>query len=597
MLSRKTLGLSGLLLLFFVLLLPGWFHFCSVPVRIGAETTILTEPRTADGRQIDYAAYFQSQYPAEMKTEKNAARAFARLLGSLAAQGEGVSAEESARLKTQLFEGLGLKPTDPRFALSDVRKAYEKFLQEKPLGAGDLPQNEKESEFQKWKNRQERGELSLFEPADLERNAAFAREWVRDASSALDALSEAVALAEFCRFPFQSLNEKPLAEDLLPLDCLQMLPRIAWGLAFRAQWRVLEGNSDGAVSDLLTCRRLGWLTLQEPCTLMEFERGLQVEFVANSISIAANPQAPLSAEQWRRLMDFSFGPERKNALRESLMVFERFSIPCLLQAASRNPDSVNRQWLLQDEPSGWRPGVDWNVIVREWNLAFQKAFLEEDFSHFQLREFEEKLEQKRLVLKPAVPEFQTRQHFSLYLGQKIKRFLRHLDLFEALQQADCQDQMLRIGCAMQLYRLDHAGHFPPACSRNPEGKPLHSWRVLLLPYLGEDALFAKIRLDEPWDSPWNARFHAQIPGIFVCPEKRKAELLDQTFRPGDTIYSVLIGEQACADPILVTERPKPDCWMKPDSEWSLEAFEAAPHLGPCAPKMTVFSSGCVRKLN
>ena len=41
--------------------------------------------------------------------------------------------------------------------------------------------------------------------------------------------------------------------------------------------------------------------------------------------------------------------------------------------------------------------------------------------------------------------------------------------------------------------------FPPAYSQDADGNPLLSWRVLILQNTGEQRLFAKFNLDEPWD--------------------------------------------------------------------------------------------------
>ena len=47
-----------------VLALAGWFFlFRSVPLKISPETTILTEPRTEDGKWVNYRAYLISQFP------------------------------------------------------------------------------------------------------------------------------------------------------------------------------------------------------------------------------------------------------------------------------------------------------------------------------------------------------------------------------------------------------------------------------------------------------------------------------------------------------------------------------------------------------
>lgn len=51
----------------------------------------------------------------------------------------------------------------------------------------------------------------------------------------------------------------------------------------------------------------------------------------------------------------------------------------------------------------------------------------------------------------------------------------------------------------------------------PRGENGHSWRVYLLPYLGEQDLYNQIRLDEPWNSDWNKQFHNQMPRVYANP--------------------------------------------------------------------------------
>ena len=55
---------------------------------------------------------------------------------------------------------------------------------------------------------------------------------------------------------------------------------------------------------------------------------------------------------------------------------------------------------------------------------------------------------------------------------------------------------------MQTYR-DTYKVFPPAFIADADGKPMHSWRVLLLPYLEQQVFYMRYRFDEPWDSPHN----------------------------------------------------------------------------------------------
>jgi hypothetical protein len=46
-----------------------------------------------------------------------------------------------------------------------------------------------------------------------------------------------------------------------------------------------------------------------------------------------------------------------------------------------------------------------------------------------------------------------------------------------------------------------------------DDKPLLSWRVLLLPYLEQEALYKQFKLDEPWDSPNNLKLLEKIPAV------------------------------------------------------------------------------------
>jgi hypothetical protein len=66
-----------------------------------------------------------------------------------------------------------------------------------------------------------------------------------------------------------------------------------------------------------------------------------------------------------------------------------------------------------------------------------------------------------------------------------------------------------------------------------------SWRVLLLPHLGEEDLYRHFRLDEPWDSPHNIELLPRMPNAFRRPS------LDPLRRwmdePGTTPFQVFVG--------------------------------------------------------
>jgi hypothetical protein len=61
---------------------------------------------------------------------------------------------------------------------------------------------------------------------------------------------------------------------------------------------------------------------------------------------------------------------------------------------------------------------------------------------------------------------------------------------------------------------DAKGHYPPAYQLGPDGKPWHSWRVLLLPYIEQDRIFKQYRFDEPWNSPHNGELASPMPTTY-----------------------------------------------------------------------------------
>lgn len=90
-------------------------------------------------------------------------------------------------------------------------------------------------------------------------------------------------------------------------------------------------------------------------------------------------------------------------------------------------------------------------------------------------------------------------------------------------------RLILIQAAMNRYAAEH-GRFPSAVLREKEGGPLRSWRVELLPYLGEQLLYDKYRKDEPWDSPENLTVLQEMPAIYRNPLENS-----------DCPYSLIVG--------------------------------------------------------
>jgi hypothetical protein len=71
-----------------------------------------------------------------------------------------------------------------------------------------------------------------------------------------------------------------------------------------------------------------------------------------------------------------------------------------------------------------------------------------------------------------------------------------------------------LGLAMWSY-YEGPGKLPPAAVRDKDNKPLLSWRVLLLPHLGERDLFKQFKLDEAWDSAHNKNLLERMPKVYA----------------------------------------------------------------------------------
>jgi hypothetical protein len=92
--------------------------------------------------------------------------------------------------------------------------------------------------------------------------------------------------------------------------------------------------------------------------------------------------------------------------------------------------------------------------------------------------------------------------------------------FEAyMRREECDRQLHKISVALRSY-ADENSVYPPAVNRDASGRPLHSWRVLILPHLGKDeeALYKEYHFDEPWDGPHNRELANRMPEAYRCPE-------------------------------------------------------------------------------
>jgi hypothetical protein len=80
----------------------------------------------------------------------------------------------------------------------------------------------------------------------------------------------------------------------------------------------------------------------------------------------------------------------------------------------------------------------------------------------------------------------------------------------------CGNNLKIIGVALHNYQ-DKYGSLPPAYVADEDGNRMHSWRVLLLPWLSESALYDQYDFAEPWNGSNNSKLLKEMPSVYSCP--------------------------------------------------------------------------------
>ncbi len=78
------------------------------------------------------------------------------------------------------------------------------------------------------------------------------------------------------------------------------------------------------------------------------------------------------------------------------------------------------------------------------------------------------------------------------------------------------NNLQRIATALNEYAAVH-GTYPPPVVFDAAGKPMYSWRVLILDQLGESTVAGRFRYDLPWDAPENVQALTLCPQVYIDP--------------------------------------------------------------------------------
>ncbi|HVS35105.1 MAG TPA: DUF1559 domain-containing protein, partial [Gemmataceae bacterium] len=105
---------------------------------------------------------------------------------------------------------------------------------------------------------------------------------------------------------------------------------------------------------------------------------------------------------------------------------------------------------------------------------------------------------------------------------------------DAARRATMVNDLKQLGLAVHNYH-DANGAFPKPAIYDKDGKPLLSWRVMLLPYLEQNELYQQFHLDEPWDSDHNKKLLEKMPKVFAPPDS-------DAFKNHEAAFQALVGK-------------------------------------------------------
>jgi RNA polymerase sigma factor (sigma-70 family) len=162
---------------------------------------------------------------------------------------------------------------------------------------------------------------------------------------------------------------------------------------------------------------------------------------------------------------------------------------------------------------------------------------------------------------------------------------------EARAQVRSVNNLRKLGLGIIAFAQAN-GYLPPPAIRDPNtGRPLLSWRVAILPWIGAEQLYQQFHFNEPWDSPHNKALMERMPETYAPVGVRTKD-------PYVTFYQVFVGPGSAFEPlgggrklqfpqdiqdgaattIAVIEAGQPVPWTKPE-ELPFRPDQSLPRLG------------------
>jgi hypothetical protein len=128
-----------------------------------------------------------------------------------------------------------------------------------------------------------------------------------------------------------------------------------------------------------------------------------------------------------------------------------------------------------------------------------------------------------------------------------------------------------MGLAMHNFAVMNGDRFPATAIRKGD-KALLSWRVAILPFLEQFALYERFHLDEAWDSAHNASLLKEMPRTYAPVTAGKTAAYSTCYQrvvgPGslfDRDGDASVGADLLARPtLMIVEAAEPVPWTKPE---------------------------------
>ncbi|MGL6195287.1 MAG: hypothetical protein ACRC2T_10755 [Thermoguttaceae bacterium] len=449
------------------------------PLKISKETTYVTEPRTADGKRIDYFRAFEEKlYPPEMKTDENGFRLILKNLGDQFKYEKNVynkktNQQETIKLdpvplRRQVYEKVGLDPdTPPILDVKPEEWSAESYITE--LDKNGKLTDELLENFKPENSSQEKLSILrdvLYQTPWTLQQLPFMEDWVKASEKPLEIIAEATRKPEFCFPLFRDSDEEELIDLIGSLCEVQITRDWTRTLQIRANYRKGIGDIDGAIDDKITCMRLG-RHVRKPVSF-NWLVGAAIEGIGWAIDIYGNPEHKPTAQQLARLQS-EIDAISKSATIEECLEFERLYTLSCMQMVYHSNKTVNESAVtnipfLPPLAASWC--INSNVVMKNTNNWFDTII--KDVKH-------------GFTADKAVPSTNPLKY--IFVNSRSKQVSDVLlmmmnstvkALSDAQNRIQCVENMSRLNLALLRYEAEH-GKFPDG-----------NWRTAILPYLGEE---------------------------------------------------------------------------------------------------------------